>query len=167
MADPASSGENAGLGAPGQLTLLKLFPTPVAVTMMPDAENLNAELRRIILDREVASESEERSNRGGWQSSWDMHEWGGEPTQRLLSFARNIVDGVTVDRTGKHHELSWRIRESAFGEGYEEWEGFDEFHVVGYEETDSFDYEAYKANGFKLADEPVPYLAPWPKGKPF
>ena len=57
--------------------------------------------------------------------------------------------------------------ENSFGEGYEEWEGFDEFHVVGYEETDNFDYEAYKANGFKLEDEPEPYLAPWPKDLPF
>ena len=30
--------------------------------------------------------------------------------------------------------------ESSFGEGYEDWEGFDEYHVVGYEETDSFDF---------------------------
>ncbi len=57
--------------------------------------------------------------------------------------------------------------ESSFGEGYEDWEGFDEFHEVGYEETDGFDYEAYKANGFKLADETEPYLAPWPKDLPF
>ena len=57
--------------------------------------------------------------------------------------------------------------ESSFGEGYEDWDGFDEFHVVGYEETDNFDYEAYKANGFKLPDETVPYLAPWPKDRPF
>ena len=57
--------------------------------------------------------------------------------------------------------------ESSFGEGYEDWEGFDEFHVVGYEETDNFDYEAYKANGFKLPSEEVPYLAPWPKDRPF
>jgi ribose 5-phosphate isomerase B len=57
--------------------------------------------------------------------------------------------------------------ENAFGQGYEEWEGFDEFHVVGYEETDGFDYDAYKANGFKLEDESEPYLAPWPKDLPF
>ena len=55
----------------------------------------------------------------------------------------------------------------AFGDGYEDWGGFDEYHVVGYEETENFDYEAYKANGFKLADETVPNLAPWPKGLPF
>ena len=38
---------------------------------------------------------------------------------------------------------------------------------MGYEHTDNFDYEAYKANGFKLPSEEVPYLAPWPKDRPF
>jgi hypothetical protein len=55
----------------------------------------------------------------------------------------------------------------AFGEGYEDWEGFDEYHVVGYEETEHFDYEAYKANGFRLADETVPPLGPPPQGLAF
>lgn len=57
--------------------------------------------------------------------------------------------------------------ESSFGEGYEDWDGFDEFHVVGYEETENFDYEAYKANGFRLADETVPPLGPPPQGLAF
>ncbi len=55
----------------------------------------------------------------------------------------------------------------SFGEGYEEWEGFLEYHVVGYEETEHFDYEAYKANGFRLADETVPPLGPPPLGLAF
>ena len=55
----------------------------------------------------------------------------------------------------------------SFGEGYEDWEGFEEYHVVGYEETESFDYEAYKANGFRLADESEPPLGPWPRGLAF
>lgn len=55
----------------------------------------------------------------------------------------------------------------AFGEGYEDWEGFDAYHQVGYEETEGFDYQAYKANGFRLEDETVPPLAPWPKGLAF
>ena len=55
----------------------------------------------------------------------------------------------------------------SFGEGYEDWPGFHEYHVVGYEETEHFDYEAYKANGFRLADETVPPLGPPPKGLAF
>jgi uncharacterized protein (TIGR02466 family) len=92
-----------------QLTLLNLFPTPLVVATMPDAQALNAELKRIVLARESASESVQRSNHGGWQSSWDLHQWGGAPMQRVLAFGRSIVDEVTVDRSGQHHELTWRI----------------------------------------------------------
>ena len=111
MADRTSSGGPQGaasVDAP-QLTLLHLFPTPLVVATMPDAEALNAELKRIILAREAATESVQRSNQGGWQSTWDIHEWGGAPMQRVLSFARAIANEVTVDRAGKRYEFAWRI----------------------------------------------------------
>jgi uncharacterized protein (TIGR02466 family) len=100
--------DTAGAGPP-QLTLLKLFPTPVVISTLPDAEALNAELKRIILAREKAGESVQRSNRGGWQSSWDLHEWGGAPMQKVLSLARAIADEATVDRAGNRYKLAWRI----------------------------------------------------------
>lgn len=109
MADRTWSGGAAGAGAPPQLTLLKLFPTPVVVATMPDADALNAELRRIILARAETSESLHYSNSGGWQSSWDLHEWGGAPMQQVLACVRRIADEATVDRTGKRHKLAWRI----------------------------------------------------------
>lgn len=109
MAESTPSGGAPRAGAPLQLEVLNLFPTPVVVATMPDAESLNAELKHLILARERTSESVERSNRGGWQSSWDMHEWGGEPIRKVLAYARAIVDDATVDRTGKHHKISWRI----------------------------------------------------------
>ena len=89
--------------------MLKLFATPVVIAIMPDTATLNAELRHLILAREKATESMERSNLGGWQSSWDMHEWGGAPMHKVLTFARNIVDDFTVDRSGKLHKITWRI----------------------------------------------------------
>ena len=89
--------------------VLKLFPTPVFIATIPGAEALNAELKRIILEQEQASGGVERSNRGGWQSSWDMYEWGGEPIRRVLNFARAMVDDATVDRSGRHHQIAWRI----------------------------------------------------------
>jgi len=105
--DPA--GQAAGGDAP-QLTLVNLFPTPLVVATMPDAETLNAELKRIILAREAASgTSVQRSNHGGWQSTWDLHEWGGAPMRKVLEYMRAIVEQVTVDRTGQRQALSWRI----------------------------------------------------------
>jgi len=109
MAERTPSRGAPRAGASLQVEVLKLFPTPVVVATMPDAELLNAELKRIILAREEANESVERSNRGGWQSSWDMHEWGGEPMRKVLAFAQAIVDDATVDRAGNRCKLTWRI----------------------------------------------------------
>ena len=36
------------------------------------------------------------------------------------------------------------------GDGYEWWENFYEFHRLAVDELEAFDYEAYKANGFRL-----------------
>lgn len=108
MADRMAPGESQG-SEPQPLTVLMLFPTPVVVATLQNPEALNAELKRLILARERASESVERSNRGGWQSSWDMHEWGGAPMQEVLTHALAIVNEATVDRAGKRHKLAWRI----------------------------------------------------------
>lgn len=81
MADPARPREAFSGNAP-PLTMLNLFPTPLVIATMPDAAALNAELKRIIL--EAASESLQRSNHGGWQSSWDLHQWGGAPMHKVL-----------------------------------------------------------------------------------
>jgi uncharacterized protein (TIGR02466 family) len=106
---PAGPQGAAGVDAP-QFTLLNVFPTPLVIATLPDAEALNAELKRIILAREAAhSESVQRSNHGGWQSSWDLHQWGGAPVQKVLDLARAIVDQITVDRAGQHYEIAWRI----------------------------------------------------------
>jgi uncharacterized protein (TIGR02466 family) len=104
-----AGGEPIGVVNSPEISVLKLFPTPVYVATLPGYEALNVELRRIILEREQSSEGVERSNRGGWQSSWDMYEWGGEPIRRVLDFARAIVDRATVDRAGQHHKIAWRI----------------------------------------------------------
>lgn len=101
--------ELSGKVAAPETTVLRLFPTPVFIATIPEYQTLNAELKRIILEREKASGGVERSNRGGWQSSWDMYEWGGEPIRRVLNFARAIVDEATVDRAGRHHKIAWRI----------------------------------------------------------
>lgn len=54
--------------------------------------------------------------------------------------------------------------ESTFGQGYEDWDGFYEYHRIGYEECENFDYEAYKANGFQVDNPVVPKLGPEPFG---
>ena len=38
----------------------------------------------------------------------------------------------------------------SFGEGYEWWPYFYEYHQLAIDELEAFDYKAYKANGFKV-----------------
>ena len=40
--------------------------------------------------------------------------------------------------------------ENSLGDGYENWEGFYEYHKLAYDELEAFDYEEYKRNGFKV-----------------
>ena len=57
--------------------------------------------------------------------------------------------------------------ESSLGSGYEDWEGFYEYHLIGFEDCENFDYEAYKANGFEVPDARYWDLGPAPKGLAF
>jgi ribose 5-phosphate isomerase B len=54
--------------------------------------------------------------------------------------------------------------EHSLGDGYQDWEGFYEYHKIGYDELENFDYEQYKANGFRLANEAEVRLGPEPEG---
>ncbi len=40
------------------------------------------------------------------------------------------------------------------GDGYEECEGFYEYHKFGYDEYQNFDFEEFKANDFTFKEEP-------------
>lgn len=55
----------------------------------------------------------------------------------------------------------------SLGDGYEDWDGFYEYHRIGYDECEAFDYEAYKANGFRVVDPREAKLGPEPAGLAF
>ncbi|MBN9537170.1 MAG: hypothetical protein J0H77_10655 [Alphaproteobacteria bacterium] len=60
-----------------ELDILSLFVTVIALFDVPDAVSLNAQLRRVIEQRERTHPAGRvRSNLGGWQSSDDMETWG-------------------------------------------------------------------------------------------
>ena len=84
------------------------FATPVVVATLPDAEALNLELGRIILEREQKEAGVQHSNLGGWQSSWDFEAWGGAAAKRLLDAARELATRMTSDRAGRPVRLAWR-----------------------------------------------------------
>lgn len=55
----------------------------------------------------------------------------------------------------------------SLGDGYEAWEGFYEYHKIGYDECERFDYEAYRANDFSVVDPQEAELGPEPRGLAF
>lgn len=92
-----------------QVEVLQLFATPVAVVILPEAKELNAKLRQTILDREAGHSGTEHSNLGGWQSTWDLTEWGGEETQKIVGHAKRLANRLTADRQGRPVNLDWRV----------------------------------------------------------
>lgn len=80
--------------------IVPLFATPLVTFQVPDAAALNTDLRRVIEQREQTQPSTQRSNQGGWQSSWDMDRWGGVSAIKLLAIGRNLANRVTMDRNG-------------------------------------------------------------------
>jgi uncharacterized protein (TIGR02466 family) len=91
-----------------QAELRSYFATPVVVATFEGSEALNRELEDAIRERERAVPGVQHSNLGGWQSSWDLEEWGGAPAKRLLDAARQLATRMTSDRTGKPVKIAWK-----------------------------------------------------------
>ncbi len=76
-------------------------------------------------------------------------------------------NGVNVMCMGGHyvaHQTGIEIAEAFLyndlGSGYDWWPNFYEFHKLAIDEMDAFDYEEYKANGFRmttLGEVELPY----------
>ena len=62
----------SGMGVSTVPEIVPLFATPLVTLDQTDAEALNLELRRTIEQREKTHPTTQKSNMGGWQSSWDM-----------------------------------------------------------------------------------------------
>ena len=53
------------------------------------------------------------------------------------------------------------------GDGYRDWQGFYDYHRLGYDECENFNYEAYRDNGFEVPNAGRVELGPEPKGLAF
>ena len=60
-------------------------------------------------------------------------------------------------------EIADAFLENNLGDGYEDWEGFYEFHKFACDELDAFDYEEFKNNNFEFKSSADVYLAPLPE----
>lgn len=54
--------------------------------------------------------------------------------------------------------------EAELGDGYENWEGFAQFHGAARDEVEAFDYASYRAAGFTSDESAFPPLGPRPIG---
>ncbi len=89
---------------------LDLFPTPILKTHPPDAGSLNQALLGAILEQRDAGKGIDRSNLGGWHSSTDMTDWGGEPARNLAEFAVQEASQHMIDiaADGKR-QFNWGV----------------------------------------------------------
>lgn len=92
------------------------------------------------------------------------------PTARRAATANNanvmaIGSFFTAPRLAE--AMADAFLEHSLGDGYEEWDGFYEYHKIGYDECEAFDYEDYKASGFKLVEPREALLGPEPRGLAF
>ena len=99
----------APAGQSAEVSVVGTFPTPVVRRMLDDARALNRELRKTIFDRRASQESTQHSNLGGWQSSWDLGEWGGAAAARVIDEARRLAGRMTCDRAGRPVETDWLV----------------------------------------------------------
>ena len=108
MPQKSSSQAQIGSGKPN-VQIRQLFPTPIAVLAVPDADKINDALEALIFEREKAVPSVHHSNWGGWQSPTDFPDWCGDAGKSVLTIARQMATNLTCDRLGKPVPINWRL----------------------------------------------------------
>ena len=72
------------------------FGTPVSTFLWPNSETLNADLHKVLLEKERADQGQSRSNIGGWHSSADLLQWDApgvaELKPRVHKMTRDILN---------------------------------------------------------------------------
>jgi hypothetical protein len=85
-----------------------MFPTPVCVHFLPVAQEVNTELRPLVMEKMNAHSAVDPRGQG-WRSASDAEEWGGLPVQTLFRVLRELADGVTATRSGARVTFEWKI----------------------------------------------------------
>lgn len=93
--------------------IMHVFSSPILKYYWPCSEVLNAELKQVVLKKKAASAGVVKTNRGGWQSEADLHDWP-EDCVRVLMFrvqaaAREMVKHTVADPNDQHL-TGWKIR---------------------------------------------------------
>lgn len=67
----------------------------------------------------------------------------------------------TAERTAM--AMADAFLDTKLGDGYEDWDGFLEYHLIGFDECENFDYELYRSNGFQIVNPRTARLGPEPE----
>ena len=88
-----------------------LFATPVCVHYLPVAQEFNAELKPMILERaKLDTQNAANNHHQGWRSAPDFEAWGGNNAQTLFRVLRELADSLTASRNGSRIVLDWRVQ---------------------------------------------------------
>ncbi|MEA1942042.1 MAG: TIGR02466 family protein [Pseudomonadota bacterium] len=90
------AGSGAGFGA-ADITVNRLFCTPLIEVRLPGADALVEALKAAILERRAASPGVRRSNIHGWHSDIEMLDWGGEAAIALARETMQVCGRFTSD----------------------------------------------------------------------
>lgn len=88
-----------------------MFATPVCLHFHPVAQEANAELRPLILEK--APNLGGNNHGEGWRSAADFESWGGGQAQTLFRVLRDLADSLTATRAGGRITLDWKITAAA------------------------------------------------------
>ena len=89
-----------------------MFATPVCVHFLPVAQEVNAELRPLVLER-INGDGAVDPYGQGWRSESAFESWGGVPAQTLYRMLHELADSLTSTRHGARVTLEWTITASA------------------------------------------------------
>ena len=84
-----------------------LFATPVCIHFLPIANEANAELRPLIMERMQGNGAVARGQ--GWHSAADFDSWGGPHAETLARVIRELADSLTATRAGGRVSLDWKL----------------------------------------------------------
>ena len=91
-----------------------LFTTPVCVHYLPVAQEFNAEIKPLILDRaKLEAAGNGNNHHQGWRSAPDFESWGGSSLPTLFRVLREQADSLTALRNGARVSLDWNVQTAA------------------------------------------------------
>jgi len=88
------------------------FATPVCVHYLAVAQDVNPQLRAMIVEKMQSNGSSNGTagTRGqGWRSAPDFGVWGGLHAETLCRVMRELADGLTSTRSAGRVSLDWKI----------------------------------------------------------